>query len=83
MWEYRNHIYYQDNIMSRLELEPEISKFNQGNFSLEQYYFGFINLWSEYSGIIYSKVSKETLANLQEIHEVSKRDWFFMKLRPQ
>ena len=46
----------------------------QGNLSIEQYYSGFVYLWSEYSGIIYSKVSKEPLPSLQVVHEVSKRD---------
>ncbi|CAL9057357.1 unnamed protein product [Musa banksii] len=44
-------------------------------------------LWShidgKYSVIIYSKVPKEALADLQAVHEVSRCDQFLMKLRPE
>ncbi|KAI4331744.1 hypothetical protein L6164_016702 [Bauhinia variegata] len=81
MWDYLKLIYYQDNTARRFQLELEISNFNQGNLSIEQYYSGFLNLWSEYSGIIYSKVPKEALAGIQAVHEDSRRDQFLMKLR--
>lgn len=82
MWDHLKRIYHQDNTARRFQLELEINNFSQGNLSIEQYYSGFINIWSEYSGIIYSKVSQAALTSLQEIHEVSKRDQFLMKLRP-
>jgi len=74
MWDYLKRIYHQDNTARHFQLELEISNFSQGNLSIEQYYSGFVYLWSEYSGIIYSKVSKEPLPSLQVVHEVSKRD---------
>ena len=63
MWDYLQRIYHQD-ITARFQLELEITNFSQGNLSIEHYYSGFINLWSEYSGIIYSKVLKEASASL-------------------
>ncbi|KAG6512380.1 hypothetical protein ZIOFF_030491 [Zingiber officinale] len=83
MWDYLQCIYHQDNTARRFQLELEIDNFSQGNLPIEQYYSGFINLWSEYSSLIYSKVPKEALANLQAIHEDSRRDQFLMKLRPE
>jgi hypothetical protein len=83
MWDYLKRIYHQDNTTRRFQLELEISNFNQGNLSIEQYYSGFVNLWSEYSGIIYSNVSKEALPSLHAVHEVSKRDQFLIKLKPE
>ncbi|KAK9123169.1 hypothetical protein Sjap_012771 [Stephania japonica] len=83
MWDYLRRIYHQENTARRFQLELEISHFSQGNLSIEQYYYEFINLWSEYSGIIYSKVSQETLEGLQAVYEESKRDQFLMKLRPE
>jgi hypothetical protein len=74
MWDYLKRIYHQDNTARHFQLELENSNFSQGNLSIEQYYSGFVYLWSEYSGIIYSKVSKEPLPSLQVVHEVSKRD---------
>ncbi|KAG6500755.1 hypothetical protein ZIOFF_040608 [Zingiber officinale] len=81
MWDYLKRIYHQDNTARRFQLELEIGNLSQGDLSIEQYYSGFLNLWGEYSNIIYSKVPKEVLASIQAIHEVSKRDQFLMKLR--
>ncbi|KAG6506114.1 hypothetical protein ZIOFF_031429 [Zingiber officinale] len=81
MWDYLKRIYHQDNTARRFQLELEIGNLSQGDLSIEQYYSGFLNLWGEYSNIIYSKVPKEALASIQAIHEVSKRDQFLMKLR--
>ncbi|KAG6495050.1 hypothetical protein ZIOFF_042841 [Zingiber officinale] len=81
MWDYLKRIYHQDNTARGFQLELEIGNLSQGDLSIEQYYSGFLNLWGEYSNIIYSKVPKEALASIQAIHEVSKRDQFLMKLR--
>ncbi|XP_071921648.1 retrovirus-related Pol polyprotein from transposon RE1 isoform X2 [Coffea arabica] len=83
MWGFLQRIYHQNNTARRFQLEHEISTFSQGNLSIEQYYSGFINLWSEYTGLIYSKVPKEALGSLQQVHEVSMRDQFLMKLRSE
>jgi hypothetical protein len=60
-----------------------IANYKQGNLSIEQFYAGFMNLWSEYTGIIYSKVPKESLEALHLVHADSQRDQFLMKLRPE
>lgn len=83
MWDYLRRIYHQENTARCFQLELEINNIRQGNLSVEQYYSRFIDLWSEYSGIIYSKVSKEALVGLQVVHEDSKQDQFLMKLRPE
>ncbi|KAJ8766133.1 hypothetical protein K2173_021650 [Erythroxylum novogranatense] len=83
MWNHLQRIYHQDNNARGFQLELEMSNFCQGNLSIEEYYYGFLNLWSEYSGIIYAKVPKEILGSLQDVHEVSMRDQFLMKLRPE
>ncbi|KAG6527598.1 hypothetical protein ZIOFF_009721 [Zingiber officinale] len=64
MWDYLKRIYHQDNTARRFQLDLEISNFSQDDLSIEQYYSRFLNLWSEYFGIIYSKVPKEALASV-------------------
>ncbi|KAJ8770907.1 hypothetical protein K2173_022079 [Erythroxylum novogranatense] len=83
MWNHLQRIYHQDNNARRFQLELEMSNFCQGNLSIKEYYSRFLNLWSEYSGIIYAKVPKEILGSLQAVHEVSMRDQFLMNLRPE
>nr|XP_027118369.1 uncharacterized protein LOC113735570 [Coffea arabica] len=81
MWDHLKRVYHQDNTARRFQLELEISNYGQGNLSIKQYYSGFLNLWSEYSSIIYSRVPSQALAGIQAVHEDSKRDQFLMKLR--
>lgn len=83
MWDYLRQIYYQDNSARKFQLELDIGNYRQGNLSIEQFYSGFINLWSDYSGLVHSQVPKEALAALQAVHSESQRDQFLMKLRPE
>ena len=62
-------------------MEYETTKFTQGSLSIEEYFSGFQNLWTEDSNIIYVGISNEALSVVQKVHETSKRDQFLMKLR--
>lgn len=53
MWDYLNTVYNQDNSARQLQLEYEISEYSQGNKSIHDYYFGFVNLWMEYRELLY------------------------------
>ncbi|KAJ0082875.1 hypothetical protein Patl1_11567 [Pistacia atlantica] len=82
MWDYLRRIYYQDNSARKFQLELDIGNYRQGNLSIEQFYSGFINLWSDYSGLVQSREVLTALA-LQTVHSESQRDQFLMKLRPE
>jgi hypothetical protein len=83
MWDLLRRIYHQDNSARKFQLELDIGNYRQGNQTIEQYYSGFLNLWSDYSGLVQSKVPKEALGAVQAVHNESKRDQFLMKLRPE
>ena len=83
IWDYLCRIYYQDNYARKFQLELDIGNYRQGNLSIEQFYSGFINLWSDYSGLVHSQVPKAALASLQVVHFESQRDQFLMKLQPE
>ncbi|KAK0606527.1 hypothetical protein LWI29_000191 [Acer saccharum] len=83
MWDYLWRIYYQDNSARKFQLELDIGNYRQGNLSIEQFYSGFLNLWSDYTWLVHSTVPKEALAALQAVHSESQRDQFLMKLRPE
>jgi len=74
MWDYLKKVYHQANAARRFQLEYEMTNFTQGSLSIEEYYFGFQNLWAEYSNIIYAGISGEALSVVQTVHETSKRD---------
>ncbi|KAJ0025637.1 hypothetical protein Pint_07648 [Pistacia integerrima] len=83
MWNYRRRIYYQDNSARKFQLELDIGNYRQGNLSIEQFYSGFIDLWSDYSGLVQSQVPEAALVALQTVHSESQQDQFLMKLRPE
>jgi hypothetical protein len=64
MWAYLHCIYHQDHNARKFQLELEISTYAQGNLTIKQFYSGFINIWSEYSAIVHSKVPTATLTAL-------------------
>ena len=71
MWDYLRRICYQDNFARKFQLELNIGNYRQRNLSIEQFYSGFINLWSDYSGLVHSQVPKAALAALQAVHSKS------------
>ena len=83
LWEYLKKVYNQDNTARRFQLEYDIANYSQGNLSIQYYFFGFQSFWAEFVDIVYAKVPTESLSVVQEVHEQSKRDQFFMKLRPK
>jgi hypothetical protein len=83
MWDYLRQIYYQNNSTRKFQLELDTGNYRLGNLSIEQFYSGFINLWSDYSGLVHSQVPKEALAALQVVHSESQQDQFLMKLQPE
>ncbi|XP_050877563.1 uncharacterized protein LOC127081339 [Lathyrus oleraceus] len=83
IWNYLKHIYNQDNSAKRFQLELDIANYKQGDLSIQEYYSGFLNLWTEHSAIIHAKVPKTSLAAVQEVYNTSERDQFLMKLRSE
>jgi UDP-3-O-[3-hydroxymyristoyl] glucosamine N-acyltransferase len=80
MWNYLNKVYNQDNTARRFQLEYEMANFTQGSLSIEEYFSGFQNLWTNYSDIVYANVPAAALFAVQAVHETRKRDQFLMKL---
>ncbi|KAH7514307.1 hypothetical protein FEM48_Zijuj11G0075100 [Ziziphus jujuba var. spinosa] len=81
IWDFLKKIYHQENLARCFQLELELSEYCQGNLSIQDYYSGFLNLWAEYKELVYASVPSEGLPILQQVHEVSQRDQFLMKLR--
>jgi len=54
-------------------LELELGQFSQGSMSIQEFYSSFVNLWAEYTDILYASVPPEGLIAIQSVHETSKR----------
>lgn len=46
MWNYLKCIYDQDNAAKRFKLELDMANYKQGTLSIQEYYSGFLNLWT-------------------------------------
>ena len=81
MWDYLSTIYNQDNSTRKYQLKCDISEYSQGNKSIQDYYSRLVNLWTEYTELVYSTLSVASLPDFQKEHKDSQRDQFLMKLR--
>ena len=83
MWAYLKKVYYQNNSARQYQLEFEIAQYMQGASSIQEYYSGFLNLWTDYDEVKYASVSPVVLPEIQKLKELSHRDQILMKLRPE
>ena len=81
MWNYLKKVYNQNNAARRLQLEHDIALLKQDSLSISDFYSQFMNLWAEYTEIVYADLTSEGLSFVQYVHETTKRDQFLMKLR--
>ena len=83
MWEYLKKVYYQNHAARQFQLELEIANYSQGTLSIQDYYSGFLILWSEYDEIKFAIVLEALLPELLSLQQNSHRDQLLMKLRPK
>lgn len=81
MWEYLKKVYSQPKFSRIFQLECEIANYTQGSLSIQDYFYEFQNLWSEFSNIVCATIPKESLINVLAVHKARKCDQFLMKLR--
>lgn len=74
-------VYYQDHAARTFQLELKISKYYQESKSVQDYYSGFVNMWTEFMELVYPTVPNEAISSLQRVCEVRQQDMFLMKLR--
>ena len=83
MWDHLTQVYNQDNNARRFQLELEIGKYIQGDLSIQEYYAGFLTLWNDYSDLVTAKISAEGALAVRQVHKISQRDQFLMKLKSE
>ena len=75
MWNYLKKNYQQGNSAHMFQLEYELSQYAQGSLSIQDYYsqfVDFVRLWTDYTEIIYSSLSGDSLPVVQDIHAISR-----------
>jgi len=83
MWNYLKKVYNQNNAARRFQLEHDIALFKQDSLPISDFYSQFMNLWAEYTDIVYADLTPEGLSSVQSVHETTKRDQCLMKLRSE
>lgn len=68
MQDYLVTIYNQDHADHRFQLEIDMSKYCQGNKSIQKYHSGFVNLWAEYTELVYHNMKEAEILALQKYH---------------
>ena len=74
MWGYLKKVYHKSNSAHQYQLVFEIAQYTQGTSSIQDYYTGFLNLWTEYDEIKYVHVSEAALSEIQTLQATSHRD---------
>ena len=72
MWDYLKKIYNQNNTAQRFQLDHEIVIFQQDSLSISYFYSHFMNIWDEYTDIVYKYFSTEGQIAVQNIHDTTK-----------
>jgi len=54
-----------------ISLELDIASYRHANFSVQDYSFGFLNLWTEHSAIMHADVSTDSPIVVQNAYEVT------------
>ena len=83
MWEHLKKVYYQNHAGKQFQLEFEIANYTQGTWSIQDYYSGFLAIWSDYDEIKFAAVSEALLPELIKLQNNSHHDQLLMKLRPE
>ncbi|KAK3012474.1 hypothetical protein RJ639_007985 [Escallonia herrerae] len=83
MWEYLEKVYQQSNFSRKFQVEHDIFIYGQGEKSIQDYYAGFMNLWTEYEFVTMGKITTACcLRALKDINDERKVMQFLMKPRP-
>src|SRR4051812_17921189 len=69
MWAYLKKVYSQNNAARRFQLEHDIAISQQDSLSISEFYSHFINLWAEYTDIVYEDLSTTDQIAVRKVHE--------------
>ncbi|KAK3011513.1 hypothetical protein RJ639_011121 [Escallonia herrerae] len=83
MWEYLEKVYQQLNFSCKFQVEHDIFIYGQGEKSIQDYYAGLVNPWTEYEFMTMGKITTACcLRAMKDINDEREVMQFLVKLRP-
>ncbi|XXG51957.1 hypothetical protein AAC387_Pa03g0404 [Persea americana] len=83
MWNHMKKLYHQTNKARRFHLDTELAKYCQNDKTVQQYYSGFLALWTERDQMLLHSVSTEFLPQALKLQEELHVSQFLMNLRSE
>eukprot|EP00268_Persea_americana_P025756 TRINITY_DN25109_c1_g1_i1.p1 TRINITY_DN25109_c1_g1~~TRINITY_DN25109_c1_g1_i1.p1 ORF type:complete len:194 (+),score=28.25 TRINITY_DN25109_c1_g1_i1:528-1109(+) len=83
MWNPMKKLYHQTNKARKFHLDTELVKYCQGDKTAQEYYNGFLALWTERDQMPLYSVSSEFLPQALKLKEELHISQFLMNLRPE
>ena len=83
MWKHMKKIYHQQNKARRFHLDIEFARYCQNDKSVQEYYNGFLALWTERDQMLLQYVSAAFLPQALKLHEEQHVGQFLMNLRSE
>ena len=83
MWAHLKKVYHQTNKARKFHLDSEIAKYTQGDKSVQEYFNGFLTLWTERDSMLIQTVSSGFLPEALKLQEETHISQFLMNLRPE
>ncbi|XP_058201772.1 uncharacterized protein LOC131316429 [Rhododendron vialii] len=82
MWDYLEKVYQQSNLARKFQIEYDMFSYEQGEKTIQEFYAGFMDLWSEYEFVNMGNMTTACcIQNLKTIYDERKVMQFLMKLR--
>ena len=81
MWDHLKKLYHQTNKEKKFHLDTELARYYQGDKSVQEYYSGFLALWTESDQMRVHSVSLDFLPQALMLQEELHISQFLMNLR--
>lgn len=80
MWDHLKKLYHQTNKARKFHLDTEVAKYCHGDKSVQEYYSGFLALWTERDQMLLHSVSLDFLPQALKLQEELHISQFLMNL---
>lgn len=78
IWAHLKKVYHQTNKAQNFHLDSEITKFTQGDKSVQEYFNGFVTLWTERDFMLIQTISSGFLSEALKLQEETHISQFLM-----